>query len=108
LIKVLNDENYKDLILQGTTPSFLVFYTKTCHPCKVLENLISTKINEYAEKNNVDILSCDITKNKKIKEKFQVISVPLTISITKSRKFQNILFGVKNIEEYFKAIDDIT
>jgi thioredoxin-like negative regulator of GroEL len=109
-IKELTDQNYNDLITieegKENNPIFVDFYSPYCGPCQTLMKFLPN-IQKYSIENNknVSILKCDVSKNPKISEKFQISSIPFTIIIDKDRKVKEPNMGLNDISYYIKLID---
>jgi len=101
----LTDKNYNDIVLNEERAIFIDFYSPMCGPCQDLKAFISNKLEKYANDNNVLILTCNVSKNPKINEKFKIQSVPFTIVVTKDKKFKDPEIGLREPEYYFKLID---
>jgi len=100
----LTDKNYQQLIVNTDNPIFIDFYSPTCGPCQILMSYLP-KIAEYAEDKNVSIFKCDVSKNPKIANKYEIKSVPFTLIVTKDKKLDYVENGVKEIGYYINLID---
>jgi thioredoxin 1 len=100
----LTDKNYEQLIVKTDQPIFIDFYSPTCGPCQILMGYLP-KIAEYATDKNVSIFKCDVSKNPKIANKYQIRSVPFTLVVTTDKKIDYVESGVKDIGYYIGLID---
>ena len=101
----LTDLNYNKIVINGDKHIFIDFYSPLCGPCQTLQSYLP-EIAKYAENKDTLVVKCDITKNPKINRFYQVIATPLTMIINKdTKKINNVKDGVRNIHEYFEAID---
>jgi thioredoxin 1 len=101
----VNDKNYNKLVLKEKRPIFIDFYSPNCAPCQQLKTFIKNEFQEYAKNNNVLVLTCDISKNEKIADKFKIRSVPFTIMITKDKEFKDPQLGLQDPYYYYNLID---
>jgi len=101
----LTDKNYNKLIMKEENPIFIDFYSPSCSPCQQLKVFIKNEFEEYARKNNVLVLICDISKNQKIAEKFKIRNVPFTIMITKEKEFKDPQLGLQEAYYYYNLIE---
>lgn len=104
----ITDKTYNDIVRDGEKPVFIDFYSPMCGPCQELKSFINDKLIKYAEEKDVLILTCNVAKNPKIAEKFNVQSVPLTVGVTKDKKFKYMENGLKDAPYYFKIIDKLS
>lgn len=101
----VTDKNYNKLVLKEERAIFIDFYSPSCSPCRELKNFIKNEFEEYAKNNNILVLTCDISSNIKLAEKFKIRSVPFTIMITKGKEFKDPQLGVQEPYYYYNLID---
>jgi len=104
----VNDENYNDIVLHGEEAVFIDFYSPTCGPCVELKGFIDEHLEKYGEEKGVKVLKCDVSRNPKLAEKFNIRSVPFTIGVTKDKQFKYPELGMKEAHYYFDIIDKLS
>ena len=104
----LTDENYNKIVLNEGRNIFIDFYSPRCGPCQELSGFIDEHLEEYAKEKGVLVLKCDVSKNQKIAEKFNIQSVPFTIAVTKDKKFKYPELGLQEASYYFGIIDKLS
>ncbi|CAA6798371.1 MAG: Thiol reductase thioredoxin [uncultured Sulfurovum sp.] len=103
----LTDNNYKEIIKNNDKPVFIDFYSPTCGPCQILTKLIDEKLEKYGEENGVLVVKCNVARNPKLADAFQVRSVPFTLAVMPDEKLQHANMGLKNETYYFELIDNL-
>ena len=101
----VTDKNYNKLVLKEERAIFIDFYSPSCGPCQQLKSFIKNEFEEYARKNNILVLTCDVSSNQKIAEKFKISSVPFTIMINKNKEFKDPQLGLQEPYYYYSLID---
>jgi len=101
----VTDNNYNKLVLDEERAIFIDFYSPSCGPCQELKKMIKDDFEEYAKNNNVLVLTCDISRNQKLAEKFKIRSVPFTIMVTKDKKFKDPQMGLQDPYYYYNLIE---
>ena len=103
----LTDKNYGKIIKNNDKPVLVDFYSPTCEPCRMLRQLIDERLSAYAAENDVEIVTCDISKNSKLADAFKVRFVPFTIAVIPDGKLKYTELGLKNETYYFELIDKL-
>lgn len=102
--KKLTDKNYSNSIENTNNPIFIDFYSPSCGPCQTLLSFIDD-LSDFAFEKDVEVFKCDISKNPKIVNKYQIRSVPFTLIINKDKKIKNPEIGLKDKSYYFNLIE---
>jgi thioredoxin 1 len=103
-IEELTDKNYESIILNTDSPIFIDFYSPTCGPCQILLSFLG-QIQEHGLKHNVKVLKCDVSRNPKISNKYQIHSIPFTCIVDKDKSIKSPELGLKDISYYFSLIE---
>ena len=103
----LTDKNYETIIKNNDKPVFVDFYSPTCGPCQMLMEVMENGLEAYGEKNGVDVVKCDVSRNPKLAEAFKVQSVPFTIAVLPDGKLKYPELGLKDNAYYFGIIDKL-
>ena len=104
----VNDNNYNELVLNGDKPVFIDFYSPSCGPCQELKLFLDENLIEYGREKEVLILTCNVSQNPKLAEKFKIRSVPFTIGVTKDKSFKYPELGMQEAHYYFNIIDKLS
>jgi len=104
----LNDSNYEELLKRSGKPAFIDFYSPTCAPCQILLEFIDTKLENYAKRQGVLLLTCNVSKNPKLANAFKIESVPFTICVLPDGKLKYPELGLKDESYYFSVIDKLS
>ena len=103
----LTDKNYETIIKNNENPVFIDFYSPTCGPCQMLTKLIDERLEQYGEKQGIQVVKCDVSKNPKLASAFKIRSVPFTIAVLKDETLKYPEVGLKNETYYFELIDKL-
>ena len=101
MITKLNDNNFKDEVLNFDGAILIDFYADWCGPCKIM----SPMIDELAEENipNVKVCKLNVDEAPNTAGDFGIMSIP-TILITKNGEVVKSFVGVTDIEEIKSAL----
>jgi len=105
-IQELTDKNYRSIVNNEDRNIFIDFYSPMCGPCQILDSMLPT-IAEYALNKNTIVVKCDISKNKKIREYYNVQATPLTLIVNTKKEIKEPLAGAVDISKYLKNIDSV-
>ena len=93
-MKVVNENEYKDLVLNGKGVVVLDFYASWCGPCRMLAPILE----EVEEEANVAVYKMDVDECSSVPREYGVMSIP-TVCIFKDGKFQEKFIGFKQKDE---------
>jgi len=102
----LKDSNYSKLIENNENTIFIDFFSPYCGPCQNLLSILE-ELGKHAEQHNVIVYKCDVSKNPKISNKYQIQSVPFTCVITKDKKIVHPNLGLQDPSYYFNIIEKV-
>jgi thioredoxin 1 len=101
-MKILNDDNFEEVINNSTKPVLLDIYTEWCPPCKTLSPILDKLSEEFKDK--VDFCKMDLDKNPKIGEMFSVDRIPTVILFVQG-KIKTTFIGLREEEEIRSLIN---
>jgi len=96
--ELINDTNYNKKIMKLETPFILVFSTKTCPHCRVVEKFLEKIQNDFE---SIEIFIIESEKSPKLLEKFGVRAFPTTFFFNKEKMSEGRIVGEGTIEEFF-------
>ena len=103
----LTDKNYEKIIKNNEKPVFIDFYSPTCGPCQMLTQLIDERLEKYGEENGIPVVKCNVSRNPKLAQAFNIQSVPFTIVVMPNEKLKYPELGLKDEAYYFNLIDKL-
>ena len=71
---IVDENNFKEDVLQSETPVLVDFYAEWCGPCKALMPTIEEIAIEYAEK--IKVVKIDVDRNENLAVKYGIMSIP--------------------------------
>ena len=99
-IKV-NDENFKQEVLESKVPALVDFWADWCMPCHMVAPVVEEIAREYQGKLKVCKLNVDEARN--TASNYGIMSIP-TLAIFKNGKVADKIVGVLPKAELEKAI----
>lgn len=91
----INNENFRNEVLQSEKVVLLDFYADWCGPCRMLGPII----DEIAAENpNIKVGKVNVDENMELANQFKVVSIPLLVVI-KDGEVVNKSLGVSPKEE---------
>jgi len=70
----INQDNFKDGIINSNKPSLVDFYAEWCGPCKAIAPMISSLEEEYNGK--INVVKIDVDSNPQLAIEYNIRSVP--------------------------------
>lgn len=93
-MKVINEQEYKDLVLNNKGIVVLDFFASWCGPCR----MIAPELEEVEEELNIPIYKMDVDECQNVPREYGVMSIP-TVCVFKDGKFQEKFLGYRQKEE---------
>lgn len=100
----LNDQNFKQEVLNSNIPVLVDFFAEWCGPCKIQYPIIEELEKEYQGK--VKIFSLDIDRSKQTASKYQVMSIP-TMVLFKGGEEMDRLMGLQQKGVLKEKLDNL-
>lgn len=102
-MKIINEQQYKDEVLNSNGVVLLDFFASWCGPCR----MIAPVLEEVEEDNNVKVFKMDVDECQSIPREYGVMSIP-TVCIFKDGKFQEKFLGFRQKEDIEEIINKYT
>lgn len=99
-MRVINENEYKELVLNSSGVVVLDFYASWCGPCRMLAPILE----EVEEETNVTVYKMDVDESANVPREYGVMSIP-TVCIFKDGKFQEKFIGFKQKEEIIEILN---
>lgn len=101
----INNENYKDEVLESDKPVLIDFYADWCGPCRTMSPIIDEIAEEKSDSIKVGKVNVDEAQD--LAMEYEVMSIP-TIVIIRNGKVEKTFVGVRSKSEILGAIGDIS
>ena len=101
MIKVFNEENFENEVLNSDKTTIVDFYADWCGPCKMMSPVIDIIAEENAE--TIKVGKVNVDDNQGLAMKYNVMSIP-TILIFKNGNIAKTFIGVTGKDEIEDAI----
>ena len=104
MAKIIDENNFDELVLNSDKAVMVDFYASWCAPCKMIAPYIDELSKELD--GSAEVFKADIDKNESLCERFSINAVP-TLLFFKNGKFIDRSVGVvpkSSIEDKIKAI----
>ena len=101
-LKVITADNFKDEVLDSTTPVLLDFWASWCGPCQMLSPIV----DEIAEENkSITVGKVNVDEQPALAEAFSIVSIP-TLIVIKDGKTTSQMVGVRPKEAILAMINE--
>ena len=97
----INEENFKEEVLESEKPVLIDFFATWCGPCKMMSPIIDEIAKEVG--NDVKVGKVDVDENQELAIKYDIMSIP-TIIIFKNGKVEKTFVGLRDKEEILKEL----
>lgn len=93
-MKLINEQEYKDLVENSKGIVMLDFFATWCNPCRLLGDVLL----EVEDETKVPLYKMDVDECMDVPRKFGVMSIP-TVAIFRDGKFQEKFVGYRDKDE---------
>lgn len=100
-ITELNNENFKNEVLESEVPVLIDFWANWCGPCRMMSPVIDKIAEEMKEK--VKVCKVNVDNNQELAEKYEVMSIPTFIVIKNGVETARTI-GVQSKDDIIKNI----
>ena len=104
MVKVLNETDFEELVLQAEVPVLVDFYADWCGPCKAMSPVVEQLAAEYEGK--VKVCKINVDDSQDIAARFGVMSIP-TFIFFKDGKAAGKMVGMQDRGNLVRAIESI-
>jgi len=101
-IVIFDQSNFDKTVSSAAQPVLVDFWAAWCGPCRAVAPVIEQLALDYAEKAIIGKVNVD--EQGAIAQKFGIMSIP-TVILFKNGKAVETLVGLRQIQDYKKAID---
>lgn len=99
-MKVINEEQYKQEVLNSSGVVLLDFYASWCGPCRMLAPVLE----EIEDERKIPVFKMDVDECQVVPREYGVMSIP-TVCIFKDGKFQEKFIGFMGKEQILTYVE---
>lgn len=104
MVMELNDNNFKQEVLESKVPVLVDFWASWCGPCKMLSPLVEELADEYKDK-PIKVAKLEVDANEHTPAQYQIMSVP-TLIMFKNGEPVNQMVGMQSKEDLKVLLDE--
>ncbi|HZJ58066.1 MAG TPA: thioredoxin [Clostridia bacterium] len=101
-IVYLNQQNFKNEVLNNKNPVLIDFYADWCAPCRMITPILEQVAKEYEGK--ATIAKLDVDANNALASQFGVMSIPTLVFFRGGKEVQRVV-GVRPKSELTRTLD---
>ncbi len=76
-VQAVTDDNFKNEVLESSTPVLVDFWATWCAPCKQMSEILSEVLGDF--KGKVKIVKLNVDENTKIAAQYGVTAIPTLV-----------------------------
>ena len=99
---VVNDSNFKQEVLESSTPVLVDFWAVWCAPCNMVAPAVEEIAKEY--KGKLKVCKLNVDEAPRIASNYGIMSIP-TLSIFKDGQVMDQIIGAVGKSEITKRVD---
>jgi len=103
-IVVLTQENFKDEVLQSTTPVLVDFWAEWCGPCKMISPILGELADEY--EGRVKIAKVNIDEQQGLASEYGIRAIPTLLLFDKGQVADQIV-GLRSKRDLKASFDRV-
>ena len=88
----LNDNNFKEEVLDSETPVLIDFWAEWCAPCRLIAPIIEEIANEY--QGNLKVGKLDVDNNPQTSMNYGIRSIPTLLIFKEGKPVETIIGAV--------------
>lgn len=97
----VNEESFKDIVLESKEPVLVDFNATWCGPCKMLRPILE----EIASERNFKIASIDADENRELAKEYGVLSIPCLVVIKDGKEIKRSV-GLKSKDDIISMMEE--
>ena len=99
-VNKVNNDTFKNLVLENSKPVLVDFYADWCGPCKMLAPIIDQIASESSD---YDVYKLNVDEAPELAAKYGVMSIP-TLIVFKGGEVSGKTIGVQNKQTILKML----
>lgn len=102
LVSEVNDQNFKEQVLESSQPVLVDFWAAWCAPCRMLAPTVDQIAEEY--KGKARVVKLNVDENSETSARFSIKGIP-TLLLFKDGEIKDQIVGAANKATISRMID---
>jgi len=95
-LQVVNDNNFKEEVLDSEIPVIVDFWAEWCAPCRLIAPIVEEIASEY--KGKVNVFKLDVDNNPTVSMNYGIRSIPTILIFKNGKPFETIIGAIPKKE----------
>ena len=100
---ILNNDNFKEEVLDSKVPVLVDFWAPWCGPCQMMGPIVEEVANELKDK-EVKVSKINVDEGQEVAQKYGVVSIP-TFKIFKGGEIVDEFMGATTKEDIISRLE---
>ena len=96
MLKQINENSFKQIVLESEIPVLVDFYADWCGPCRTMAPILAELANQFEDQ--FKVVKVNIENNQQIAEQYNIASIPTLIIFKNGQKTKQMVGALPKTE----------